>query len=709
MYHTIKMKLFAVTILIASSPIYSLQIPNDECIGATIIPPDIALPYTDIIPNFGNATKDLIDSIPSCAASSDAVSVWYYWEPSSTVFVDISSIGESQTGNNFICFYPTIAIFEGNDCRNLKELACAPFLYIPAFEATAGKEYFIVISDLLYGQSSTLTFAITITPPQPPSDECVDALVIPSTISFPFSTPPVLVSLATENPNDPVSTCTLSTESPTSAPNASPTTAPTNFPTSAPFDFPTMAPVKTLKTVWYTWIPFESGMYDFRTEKSAAVFGLLPSDYTSIEIYKGNSCDSLTEIACSRAGQGGIRGAILNTGVEYFIKVVNEFQDFGTSIILTVNPTPSYPPKNDDCINAIVINPVKGDIIRGDTFSATSDDIEFDDTSSCFAFDSPGVWYKFTVPKPMLINVSTLNEGTSYDSTLAILSGDQCGELQCVVFNDDAAAQGCGVSSKVSFVATESTTYYIFVQGWDKHRGSFEMTVDARMNFFALIDSKTNQYIQPIENNDYFDYDTLPSSMLNIQTNFENKVKSVMVTFDNPPRSVCERKAPFVVFGNHKNDYFGVTIPVGQHTVTATPYHKANCKGRAGTKISKSFNMEECTHDYQYYDFTSTGNSTKPSKFYSDEVIPACNINIEVLPKCGFEIGFVEFKIRSTTTSKIVQTKREREAPYLVFGNRGDVIHQGSLKPNNYTIELNIDGIQHSSISFAAVDNGSCK
>ena len=713
------MKLFVIYIFTTLLPIAYSQLLNDDCVDAIIIPPDVAaLPYTNIIPNFVNATANPADPNSSCQFSSPEdkpETVWYYWEPSSTTLVDFSSIGVIQSRNIFSDFYPVITIYEGEDCNELSELACTEFLFLAAFQATAGKKYFIAISDYANGDSITVTFSVTNTPPIPPSDECVEALVIPSTITFPFSTPPVQVSSATENINDPVSSCTESTEFPTSAPFVFPTSAPFVFPTSAPFVFPTSAPFvfptatplafvpATIETVWFTWIPQVTGLYDFRTDKTTAAFGRsgIP---TAIEVYVGNSCNSVTEVACSRVGQR-ISGAKLDAGLKYFIKVVTELGDFGTSLILTVNQTPTTPPENDECINAVVVNPFDGDIIIGDTFYATPEDMNI--TASCGGYESPGLWYKFSVPKATLIDVSTCNTGTTYDSTISILSGDNCGALTCIASDDDGDAQGCGLSSYVSFLATASTTYYILVQGYNRNIGEFAMTVVGSLNYFALIDSKTDEIIQPIENYAFFSYNSLPSSTLNIQASFNDTVKSALLTFDNPPRSFCERSSPFAVFGNSNSDYLDGNIPVGPHIVTATPYNRVNCKGPAGTKISRSFEVSECNIAYYYYDFTSI--STEPTYFYFDDAIPACNINIEVSVECGFDIGFVELKIRSKATNRIVQTKMELDAPYFVFGNRGEVINKGSLKPGNYTIELNIDGIQHASTPFTAFDNGSCK
>ena len=185
-----------------------------------------------------------------------------------------------------------MTVFEGDDCNDLTELVCAEEAYLPAFESTVGKTYFIAITiefTTRYGDSAALTFAVTNTPHIPPSDECVNALVIPLITSFPFSTAPVQMQSATENQNDPVSSCAESS-----------------------------TPATTIDTVWYTWIPQTSGMYDFRTDKSTGIFNLgVPS--TAIEIYNGNSCDSVTEVACTSQLSLSIRGVKLDAGTKYYV------------------------------------------------------------------------------------------------------------------------------------------------------------------------------------------------------------------------------------------------------------------------------------------------------------------------------------------------------------------------------------------------------
>lgn len=55
-----------------------------------------------------------------------------------------------------------------------------------------------------------------------------------------------------------------------------------------------------------------------------------------------------------------------------------------------------------------------------------------------------GLWYKFSVPKPMFIEVSTCMIGTTYDPKISILSGDECGELTLIAFGEyGGIGRGC--------------------------------------------------------------------------------------------------------------------------------------------------------------------------------------------------------------------------------------------------------------------------
>ena len=676
------MNFFVLAILSTLLPIAYSRLSNDRCLGAFIIPSDIAaLPYTNIVPNFDKAKVD-DPTYPkmSCGYKTFKYqAVWYYWEPSSTTFVDFSF----STPHDSYYFDPLITIFEGEDCNDLKSLTCS-YRYVSPFEVTAGKKYFFSISaptsrggfENSFEHRRSVTFGVAKTPPVPPNDECVDAMVIPSTISFPFSTTPIPITSATENLMDPVTNCEAS---------------------------PPFVSTTTTETVWYTWTPKVSGRYDINTDKSISTAFTNSEVSTVIEIFEGKSCGSVKEVTCGSIVER-LRGVKLAAGIKYFIKVMTQYGDYGTSIILTVNPKPSGPVENDDCINAIEIDPFKGDIISGDTFYATSENRTRID--SCYVEDIFGLWYKFSVPKAMRVEVSTCNVGTTSRNAIFIFSGDKCGKLKCIDIKRNYK-ESCDYGQGIYFFSSEPTTYYILVGSYDQGNsvrtgGDFALTVDATSNYFTLIDPNTDTVIQPIDDYEFLIYADLPSQKLNIQASFNNSIKSAMMTFDYPRRAVCVSNAPFVVFGSNNSDYFGVPIPLGTHTVTATPYNQANCEGPAGTNMSRPFDMRGCIPLYNYKDFSD--NFIFPLYNRLAERILSCKFNIEARPLCGFDVGLIDLTIRDTTTNQIVQKTTERKAPFWLFGNRGDDINQGSLKPGNYTIELIIDGIKHVNQRFFVID-----
>ena len=89
--------------------------------------------------------------------------------------------------------------------------------------------------------------------------------------------------------------------------------------------------------------------------------------------------------------------------------------------------------------------------------------------------------------------------------------------------------------------------------------------------------------------------------MLNIRANVAvcepDIVDSVLIVLDGKSR--CERNEPYAAFGDSSTidvaddaaDYFGKTIDVGSHTITATPYAGSKCDGVAGEKFTQKFEI----------------------------------------------------------------------------------------------------------------------
>jgi len=131
----------------------------------------------------------------------------------------------------------------------------------------------------------------------------------------------------------------------------------------------------------------------------------------------------------------------------------------------------SPPPANDLCIDAIDIEditfPHSGSTLLASSFDAPECEFVYPDT--------PGVWYVATVPNGENYMVTIDTFGSSYDTTLSILTGD-CGDLVCLVSNDDSSGT---TQSEVIFEALSGNSYYIYVSGFDTASGEYILNVAA--------------------------------------------------------------------------------------------------------------------------------------------------------------------------------------------------------------------------------------
>src|SRR5262249_26390241 len=121
------------------------------------------------------------------------------------------------------------------------------------------------------------------------------------------------------------------------------------------------------------------------------------------------------------------------------------------------------PPANDACGSALVIT---DGTYFGDTTLASNDG------AACGMSDTTNdVWYQYTAAADGVLRVNTC--GSSYDTVLSIHSGCPGTAANQFACNDDS----CGTSSSVAIPASNGTTYWIRVAGWDGATGSFQLNV----------------------------------------------------------------------------------------------------------------------------------------------------------------------------------------------------------------------------------------
>lgn len=206
---------------------------------------------------------------------------------------------------------------------------------------------------------------------------------------------------------------------------------------------------------------------------------------TKLGVFSG-SCGSLTCVggnddqsgafdpACNVTGNGFNRGSTVTfeaeAGVTYYI-VVTGFSSNTGNFELSIDCMDLGPDVAYNCEDAIEIG--CDDLVEGTTNGAPVNP----DLGNCFGEDldiAEGVWYSFQ-GNGLRIGVETLQEGTDYDPVLAVFEGS-CGDLTCITANNNINTSTR--MSRVEFLSTGGTTYYIYVTGQQGAEGDFVLSVD---------------------------------------------------------------------------------------------------------------------------------------------------------------------------------------------------------------------------------------
>ncbi len=126
------------------------------------------------------------------------------------------------------------------------------------------------------------------------------------------------------------------------------------------------------------------------------------------------------------------------------------------------------PPANDNFANATTISGATG-TTTGNTSFATRE------TGEPLPGTGPtaSIWYKFTAAGSGPASINTCN--SAFDTLLGVYTGSAVNALTTVVTNDDGSGLTCSGSpywSRVSFTATQGTTYYVLVDGYNGDKGA---------------------------------------------------------------------------------------------------------------------------------------------------------------------------------------------------------------------------------------------
>ncbi|MBA2401455.1 MAG: carbohydrate-binding protein, partial [Bradyrhizobium sp.] len=126
------------------------------------------------------------------------------------------------------------------------------------------------------------------------------------------------------------------------------------------------------------------------------------------------------------------------------------------------------------------------------------------------------------------------------------------------------------------------------------NRVRFSSSEPVVLSSFTLINAATDRPVagyDPIPQNAVIDLDALGLSSISLRFNSTGTVGSVRFGLDANSNHRVDNGAPFSLAGDSGGDYAPWAFTTGSHTVSATPYSKANASGKVGSRQSVTFTL----------------------------------------------------------------------------------------------------------------------
>lgn len=249
------------------------------------------------------------------------------------------------------------------------------------------------------------------------------------------------------------------------------------------------------RDIWYRFTATSTGSVTISTcsetyfDTAVAVYGSIlpgnspcPSDGVGLATFVGCNDDAPNNCVIF----GGSRLTFnVNAGHVYRIRVGGFFDGNAGAGTLTIN----YAHPGESCVNPHVTSPTQ---MFHTIVGNTQDNEVADIPANCLGLDverGPTEWVRWTAPCNGIVEVSTCNPGTNFDTLLTMLRQESDGNcwstyLTC---NDDSPLPGCdlgGTTYKSYMVRTVTAgeVLYFVVSGYDGAAGNFELTINMSCN-----------------------------------------------------------------------------------------------------------------------------------------------------------------------------------------------------------------------------------
>ena len=223
----------------------------------------------------------------------------------------------------------------------------------------------------------------------------------------------------------------------------------------------------SLSSAWWSWLAPDSGRVELNT------FG---SNYdTTLAVYTGDVLGDLTEVASNDDSRPGLQSAVAFdaiAGTTYQIAVDGFATGSGT---VALNLDLTSPVNNDNFANRFALNGLSdSDSLSNSGYTGEPDESNHAEASGPLN----SAWWYWIAPTSGQVRLNT--RGSSFDTTLAVYTGDALDTLTEVASNDDVTMSS--TQSAVVFEATAGTTYQIAVDGFSGSTGDIDLNLNLRVS-----------------------------------------------------------------------------------------------------------------------------------------------------------------------------------------------------------------------------------
>ncbi|MBI4660466.1 MAG: hypothetical protein HY735_16640 [Verrucomicrobia bacterium] len=212
------------------------------------------------------------------------------------------------------------------------------------------------------------------------------------------------------------------------------------------------------RSVWWTWTA--------AADQTVTIDTIGSTFDTLLAVYTGNSVTNLTAITADDDSGGDVASKVTLTaerGTEYHIAVDGLGSSSG-SIVLNLVP----PPPNDQFSARTMVQAPAAEV----TGSNVSGSKEIGEPNHAGVSGAQSVWWTWVMPANGTVTMDTI--GSSFDTLLAVYTGDSVFSLTSVASDNDSGGNG---ASRLTFSGTAGTAYHIAVDGFRGGEGRIALNI----------------------------------------------------------------------------------------------------------------------------------------------------------------------------------------------------------------------------------------